>query len=173
MPFTTQPPQLKKADSIKVKASKAKGDYGTNAPFLVITCSDFRLHDEINQFLAARGLKDQYDKIVLPGASIGISNDKFPNWTQSFFEQLHILKSIHDTEHVIIIDHLDCGMFKHVVGEIYTASQEDERKAHEKQIREVVSLIHDRYPSLWVEGLVMDIEGRVSTVMAFNYLKGE
>ena len=162
------PPSLKTAEEVSIKASKDMQAYASVAPYLVVTCSDFRLHDEVTRFLEARGLRDQYDKIALPGASIGVHNHKFPSWSQSFFEQFRILKAIHHIEHVMIIDHLDCGMFKHVVGKEYTKTQEHEKCAHEEQLKKVAELIHEKYPSLWVEGLIMGIDGRVSTVIEFH-----
>lgn len=161
-------PSLKKAEDVRVKGSKDMESYDSVAQYLVVTCSDFRLHDEVARFLDARGLRDQYDKIVLPGSSIGVYNHKFPSWSQSFFEQFRILKAIHHIEHVMIIDHLDCGMFKHVVGKEYTKTREHEKSAHEEQLKKVAELIHDKYPNLWVEGLLMGIDGRVSTVIEFH-----
>lgn len=156
------------AEEISVDASKKANDYGKVAPYLVVACSDFRLGDEVTQFLEKRGLKDKYDKIVLPGASLGIENDKFPNWTQAFFEQFKILHSIHQIKHVIVIDHMDCGMFKSVIGESHTKTLEKEKKDHEDQLQKVAKLIHEKYPDLWVEGLLMAIDGQVSTVVEFH-----
>ena len=156
------------AEKVSVDASKKAADYGHVAPYLVVACSDFRLADEVTKFLEKRGLKDKYDKIVLPGASLGIENDKFPNWTQAFFEQFKILHSIHDIKHVIVIDHMDCGMFKSVIGESHTKTLEKEKKDHEDQLKKVSSLIHEKYPDLWVEGLLMAVDGQVSTVIEFH-----
>ena len=57
---------------------------GGHTEMLLLTCMDFRLVNEIEAYMDARGLKDRYDHVVLAGASLGALNDRFPAWSEVF-----------------------------------------------------------------------------------------
>ena len=61
---------------------------GGQARALMLSCMDYRLVDDLVSFMAAHGLQDNYDHVVLAGASIGVVHDAFGgipgDWTQVF-----------------------------------------------------------------------------------------
>lgn len=54
---------------------------------------DYRLIDETERYMSARGLRDKYDHIILAGASLGALTDQYPAWNQTFWEHLEIALS--------------------------------------------------------------------------------
>jgi hypothetical protein len=138
--------------------------YGHEAPYLVLTCVDFRLQDEIQQFMAKRGLIDKYDDIVLPGASIGVDNPKKPDWQLTFVESVDALKKLHNTKNVIIMDHRNCGMYNLVYGRDVSKDPKEEYKLHQEHLTNVKNRLKKDHPDLKVELLLMDLDGKVHTV---------
>ena len=150
---------LVKAEAIKVKSSKSQ--YGHQADYLLISCIDFRLVDEIGAFMERRGLKDNYDYLVLAGASLGIKNEKFPHWDKTFFDHLQLVQDLHKVRGVIILDHRNCGLYRALLGKEVEATRSHETNIHREQFLKVRKLIHKKYPEIKVEFLLMDIDGIV------------
>jgi hypothetical protein len=48
----------------------------------LLTCMDFRLIDDIERYMAGRGLRDKYDHVILAGASVGAVTDKYRRGTR-------------------------------------------------------------------------------------------
>lgn len=142
------------------KASHAAG--GTEA--LVLSCMDFRLMDDIERYMANRGLRDKYDHVVLAGASLGALTTRFPAWNKTFWQHLELAVKLHSIRRVLVIDHRDCGAYKVIVGEEHTRTPETEKRAHASQLLELRRLIGKRYPKLQVEILLMNLDGTVEEV---------
>jgi len=53
-----------------------------NTEALLLSCMDFRLMDDVERYMASRGLRDKYDHIVLAGAALGAVTDKIPGVDQ-------------------------------------------------------------------------------------------
>src|SRR5215218_3931485 len=60
---------------------RADGPHGSHqAEALLLTCMDYRLHDETERYMTGRGLRNKYDQIVLAGASLGAVTETRPDW---------------------------------------------------------------------------------------------
>lgn len=143
-------------------APDAMGSGTTEA--LLLTCMDFRLMDEIERYMTERGLRDKYDHIILAGAALGATTDKFPAWTRTFWEHLDISIKLHHIQRVVIMDHRDCGAYKVILGPEVTSSREHETETHAKTLRAFRDQINERYTDLEVEMLLMDLDGKVEVI---------
>ena len=69
---------------------------------LVISCIDFRFITNQRDYLNTSGLKDNYDLITVPGASLNI--EKIEDSIDTSFK-------LHNPDEVYIFDHIDCGAY--------------------------------------------------------------
>jgi carbonic anhydrase len=132
---------------------------------LLLTCMDFRLMDEIERYMSARGLRDKYDHIVLAGASLGAVTDKYPAWNKTFWEHLDISIQLHHIRRVIVIDHRDCGGYKLILGEEHRKDPQTEKQAHAVELRKLKDQILEKYPEVEVEMRLMALGGRVELIV--------
>ncbi|MDO5103703.1 MAG: hypothetical protein Q4D91_12540 [Lautropia sp.] len=131
---------------------------------LLLSCMDFRLMNEIEHYMNARGLRDKYDHVVLAGASLGAVTDQFPAWNKTFWDHVDIAKKLHHIKKVIVIDHRDCGAYKVVLGEDSVKTEKLETEAHVAQLGKLRSMLKARHPELEVETLLMSLDGQVEPV---------
>lgn len=72
------------------------------AKVLAISCIDFRFATVVRDFLLNEGLKDSYDLITIPGASLGL---------EKITESILVSTSLHKPDSIYIFDHEDCGAY--------------------------------------------------------------
>ncbi|HTH15061.1 MAG TPA: carbonic anhydrase, partial [Magnetospirillum sp.] len=81
---------------------------GGTAEALLLSCMDYRLVDDIVRYMDGRHMTNQYDHVVLAGASLGAVSEKL-NWGRTFWDHLDVAMELHHIKKVIILDHKDCG----------------------------------------------------------------
>lgn len=145
---------------LNLPAAQAAGE--TEA--LLLSCMDFRLMNEIEAYMNARGLRDKYDHVVLAGASLGAVTDQYPAWSKTFWDHVDVAKKLHHIRKVIVIDHRDCGAYKVVLGEDSVRTEELETAAHVAQLSKLHRLLKEKHPELVVETLLMSLDGQVEPV---------
>ncbi len=138
------------------------GKHGTEA--LLLSCMDYRLMDDIERYMSGRGMRDQYDQVILAGAALGATTDKHPAWNTTFWEHLDVALQLHSIHKVIVIDHRDCGAYRVFLGEDFGKEREKETAIHAETLRTLARQIHSKRPNLEVELLLMDLDGKVETV---------
>jgi carbonic anhydrase len=131
---------------------------------LLLSCMDYRLVDEIERYMAGRGLRDKYDHVILAGASLGAVTDKFPSWGQTFWDHLKVAIDLHQIHKVIVLDHRDCGAYKVILGEDLAKDPKKETQVHAAQLNKLKKMIADKHPALEVELLMIDLAGKVEKV---------
>lgn len=166
--------ELGRRDFIKIAAIGAgaalfmsvapKARAGGHAKALLLSCMDYRLVDDLVAFMNAKGLKDNYDHVVLAGASLGVVSDKFADWHDTFWEHLDVAIKLHHVEEVIVIDHRDCGAYKLALGADAVATPDAESAAHAATLAAFAAQVHDRHPDLEVETFLMSLDGKVEAV---------
>ncbi len=132
---------------------------------LLLTCMDFRLMDEIERYMSARGLRDKYDHVILAGASLGAVTEKYPAWNKTFSEHLGIAIEHNSIRRVIVIDHRDCGAYKLVLGEEHLKNPQIEKQTHAVELRKLKDQIREKYPEVEVEMRLMSLGGRVEAIV--------
>jgi carbonic anhydrase len=169
-------PAMARRDFIKLAAIGAgaallmsvapKARAGGHAKALLLSCMDYRLVDDLVAFMNARGLKDDYDHVVLAGASLGVVSDKFADWHDTFWQHLDVAIKLHHVEEVIVIDHRDCGAYRLALGPDAVATPDQETAAHAATLAAFAAEVHARHPDLAVETFLMSLDGKVETVAA-------
>ena len=155
-------PQLIPAEDIKVTGST--NPYEAKVPILLIKCSDYRLNDETDDFMQKRGLKDKYEEVSMQGGSLGIDHVLRPELKDAFLVQLEDLKNLRDIKMVILMDHVNCDIFKDIHGSKHTLSYEAEVELHSHHLKNVKAMILEKYPDMKVEMLLMSLDGSVDTI---------
>jgi carbonic anhydrase len=140
------------------RVARAAGDVDS----VVLSCMDYRLMDDVGTYLDGRGLKDNYDHLILAGASLGAVTNKYPHWGQAFFEHLGLAIKLHNVHRAILIDHRDCGAYRLIFGK--DTKGEEEKKLHAEQLHKLAKLIHAKHPKLAVEPYLMNLDGKVESV---------
>jgi carbonic anhydrase len=141
---------------------------GTDA--LLLSCMDYRLTDEIADYMQNQiHMKRKYDYVILAGASLGVNNTKYPNWGKTFWEHLNTAIALHGIHEVIIMDHRNCGAYKLLLGKDFPADAspaqlKEETEVHKHQLDTLAKTIHDKYPNLEVETLLMSLNGDVEEI---------
>lgn len=131
---------------------------------LLLSCMDYRLVDDTERYMADRGMRDKYDHIILAGASLGATTDKYAAWNQTFWEHLNVAIKLHDIKKVIIMDHRDCGAYKAILGEDFSKDPIKEKTVHSEKLFALEKLIKTKYPELEVELHLMDLSGNVERI---------
>ncbi len=145
-------------------SNKGTKKHAHRADYLLVTCIDFRLIDEVTNFMHHRGLKDKYDELIVTGVSLGIV--RHPSWKKAFFSQLALIKKIHKTKTIILLDHRDCGLYKHVFGSRRLRNRIEETKLHHREMLKFKKEILTRCPNLRVELFIMSLDGQVEEIKA-------
>lgn len=136
-----------------------------NTEALLLSCIDYRLTNETENYMSSRGLAHNYDHVMLAGASLGAHNKKFPNWEQTFLDQVDVAINLHHIHKVIVMDHRDCGAYKVILGyEALDKEPTKETSIHKEQMESLTDIIQEKHPDLDVEMLLMGLDGKVEKV---------
>lgn len=151
----------------EAKQGAAKSDavpvaHSTEA--LLLSCMDYRLIDHMVKYMDGRGLTNEYDHIILAGASLGAVTSEFKDWNKTFWEHLKIAIDLHHINRVILMDHRDCGAYKVILKADFAKDPMLEQNVHSKYLRELEKAVHKNYPKLEVETLLMNLDGTVQTI---------
>jgi carbonic anhydrase len=136
------------------------------AEALLLSCMDFRLVDDLAKFMDSKGLTNEYDHIVLAGASAGASAEKFAAWHETFWTHLKVAIDLHKIKKVMIIDHRDCGAYKIAFGPEHAEDPELEYSVHAAVLRPMAAKIKEKHASVEVETYLMALDGSVEEVAA-------
>jgi hypothetical protein len=148
---------------VKMSSSNLKGDH--TASTLLISCVDFRLRDETESLMQdVLGLKDDYDEISIPGASLALANNKYPHWTQTLEEIIAILQDLHHIKRVIFLDHRNCGAYTLMLGKEHAETKDLEFAAHKDSLMKAKKVIQDKFPNLSVHSLLIGFDGGVDVI---------
>lgn len=131
---------------------------------LLLSCMDYRLIDDTVRYMDGRGLTNQYDHVILAGASLGVLNNQFKNWGKTFWDHLKVSIDLHHIKKVILMDHRDCGAYKVILQADFSKDLQMETRIHGKFLRELMVSIHKTYPELEVERLLMNLDGTVQKI---------
>ncbi len=152
-------------EPIKIDISSTKFTKMHKASTLLISCVDFRLRDETEKLMRINfGLLDDYDEIVMPGASLALVSQDHPHWKKTVEDIVEILKKLHHIKRVILLDHRDCGAYKLIMGHEHTKNHESETKMHREVLSKAKSTIETKFPQLKVYSLLLGLDGAVEVI---------
>jgi len=134
------------------------------AEAILLSCMDYRLIDETGRYMSQRGLRNNYDHVILAGAALGPLTEKHPAWAKTFWEHLDVAIDLHSIQKVIVLDHRDCGAYEVILGEDFAKNPTKETEVHTSKLRELRKQILTKRPKLSVELLLMSLDGKVATI---------
>lgn len=144
-------------------------------PVLLLSCMEYRLMDDIVQFMDHDSLTNRYDHVILAGAALGAlgaCTPEYQHWKQTFFEHLHVAHKLHHIKDVYILEHRDCGAYKEFLGaegDFDDDQEVEEATCHRKYAellqREIDSWAKEHGIKLRVKAFLMDLRGRVSLLV--------
>lgn len=131
------------------------------APYFLLNCIDYRLAGATGRYMAGRGLDGQYDQIVLAGASIGIATDRQPAWATTFWQHLDLARELHGIQHLLILEHRDCGAYTVLLGEDFAKNPAAETRIHAQMAGKLAALVKQRHPELTTEAFLISLDHKV------------
>lgn len=115
------------------------------AEAIITTCIDYRLQDEIDNWIKKQFKPKTYDRVSLAG---DVKN------LEQVLEQVKIAHDLHRIRKVIMINHEDCGA--------YGKDRTYERHVHDLKYAE--NKIENLYPDLKVEIYYLHLDGEFEKI---------
>jgi hypothetical protein len=123
---------------------------------VVLSCIDPRFVEKLSDYLQDdRGI-EEYDLIVLAGASLGAEQDA---WKKMFYDHMDLAIKLHKVTELWVFDHMDCGMYKKVFG----IKRDDDKHRHYDELCKLKEQIHAKYPKLKYCGYIMELDGTIKS----------
>ena len=110
---------------------------------------DFRLIDDAVYFLDSKGYNNNYDELILAGASLGYNQTKYDAWKKTVDDHIVLAKKLHHINEIIVIDHMDCGAYR-IFYDKKIIPRDDEIKLHKENFNNFKELINKSYSDLKV-----------------------
>ena len=153
------------ADRFKVPIYNAELKVKRYTDTLLVSCVDFRFRGAIEKLMRETlHLGSDYDEVVLPGASLAMVEIVYPGWENTIEEVIEVLQKIHHIKRVIFLDHRDCSAYKFIKGKHCMATRELETNMHTEVFQEVRKIMSEKFPTLKVYTLLIDINGVVDNI---------
>lgn len=118
--------------SLGIKSSARKRDlevedvketHGTST--LTLSCIDYRFIEGVNEIMREQEKVPYYDAFVLAGASLGYNQTIYPDWPQTLRDHITLAKQLHHISRIVVIEHMDCGMYKAVYPEMTPTNEKE------------------------------------------------
>jgi hypothetical protein len=152
-----------KLDKFKVKVGKSTKQRYTDT--LLVSCVDFRFRREVEELMSDfLHLETDYDEITLPGGSLSLVENKYPDGGGTTEEVIGILKTLHHIKRVIFLDHRNCGAYKNIKGKEYVATRAIETKTHRGVFKKTRIFMKEHFPELAIYTFLMDLDGVVENI---------
>ena len=121
---------------------------------VVLSCIDPRFVEKLSEYLQEdRGL-EEYDLIVLAGASLGAEQEA---WKEMFYDHMDLAIKLHKATELWVFDHMDCSMYE----KVYKIKRDSDRHRHYKVLCALKEQIHVKYPKLKYVGYIMELNGDI------------
>ena len=131
---------------------------------LLLSCMDYRLMNDVARYMEGREMAEKYDHVIIAGASIGVTNEKYPAWRQTFWDHVGVAAELHRIRRVIVMDHRDCGAYKLFVGPEHAKDRDAETAAHAREAAKLRAAMNAKFPRLEIEFLLMALDGSVEPI---------
>lgn len=115
----------------------------TNA---ILHCIDFRIQKHLDRFIKEMKLEGDVDRMAIAGA--------VKNLGEAFF-QLNLSNILHQTKHIYIINHQDCGAY----GAEVAANAEKEMATHSADLLLAKQILENKIPGVKVHPYFVTLDG--------------
>lgn len=142
---------------------------------LVLSCMDYRFISETIEYLYGRNNQNDFDYFVLAGASLGYNESikhKEPGaWAKSYEEHIDLALKMHHISEIIVIDHMNCEMYKRIYGKRVN-TPERERDKHIENIRKLIETMKSKhkYSTLTYVGILVETHELADHGVSFNII---
>ena len=130
---------------------------------IVLNCMDFRLIDDLSRFLDADGYNNNFDEVILAGASLGLMQNTYPEWRPTAIAHIDLARKLHHIHEIILVDHMDCGAYKLLYNQSHFTADE-EYALHAQNLNAAAIELQTRYPELKIRKLLMNLDGTVRVI---------
>ena len=132
------------------------------AAVLVLGCIDPRFANSLAWYLShSEELHMDYDLFTLAGASLGVLQNKYHAWSESFMDHIQLAIDLHDIKEIWCFDHLDCGMYKATLD----LKEDKTHDIHIEKMTELRELLKSRHPKLGFQGHIIEMNGSIKKVL--------
>ena len=121
---------------------------------VVLSCIDPRFVEMLSDYLQDDRGMDEYDLIVLAGASLGAEQDA---WKKMFYDHMNLAIKLHKVTELWVFDHMDCSMYE----KVYGIKRDNDLHRHYKELCKLKEQIHEKYPAMKYVGYIMDLDGEI------------
>lgn len=135
------------------------------AEVLLLSCMDYRLISDVTRYMAGQGYDDNYDQVILAGASLAAVTDKFLDWNQTFWQHLEIAIQLHGITKLLVMDHRDCGAYKVIFNKDFAQDPVAETMIHAEVMKKLDQQVAQKYPALVREYYLMSLDTRVEKLL--------
>ncbi len=116
---------------------------------IIFTCIDWRLHPRVEELL--RDKYGSFDLCATAGSVKGFTDQKIRAY---LLEQIEISKQLHNIKKAVFTIHRDCGAYG---GSAAFTDPHEEVVHHTSTLREIKSIVKERFLSLKVELYFIDL----------------
>lgn len=136
---------------------------------LLIRCMDFRLRDELMEWIDDSGLfEGGFDVVSLAGASKSLA-DGSDEIKDFFLKQVSVSTELHQAEKVVVLHHSDCGAYAKAYD---FASKEEEKAKQIEDMKKAKEIIKGRYPTVEVVLAWADLRDEHGDKIDFEIIEG-
>lgn len=140
-----------------------------NCKNLLIRCMDFRLRDELMNWIDESGLfEGGFDVISLAGASKSLA-DGSGEIKDFFLQQVSVSTDLHHASRVVVFHHSDCGVY---AKDYSFASKEEEKKKQIEDMKKTREILKEKYPSAEVILSWGDLQDEHGEKINFEIVEG-
>jgi len=132
----------------------------TDAKALVISCMDFRLIDDLVHALDKMGYNNNYNNIVVAGASLGYNQTVSAAWRKTVDDHIQLSQKMHGITQIIVVDHMRCGAYN-IFYDKPNLTRDEELELHKENFIKFRKLMKYKYPEIEILTYIMDIDGRM------------
>jgi len=130
-----------------------------------LSCVDFRFAADVAYNQNIKGDCENYDPLVLAGASLGYNGiPGYNNWILFADQTIELLSELHKISEVIIYDHMECGAYTLA----YTPEElegDGEYKLHIENLNKAEATILKRFPFIKkVYKKLINIDATITTI---------
>ena len=116
-----------------------------NAKAIIATCIDFRLQDEIEDWISKNFEPDTYDRVAIAGDVRDLNE---------VLDQVKIAHDLHNIKRVVLVNHEDCGAY----------GKEGTYERHVHDLRKAEDKIEGIYPDLKVDIYYLHLDGEFEKI---------
>ena len=132
------------------------------AKAVVLSCMDFRLIDDQVKLLNSLGYNNNYDALILAGASLGYNQNTYLAWRETINTHIELAESLHHIHEIIVIDHMSCGAYRLLLNGGTPLTREEEYAMHLEQFVLFKEKMAEEYPDIPVRVFLMEVSGVIS-----------